>query len=358
MFIQHPLFRLFLVISVIIGIILIVPLRIPFSVTSHGKVYHGKEWIVSKDEAGRISATLYDRVNGRTDNYRLHQFERQDAVRFELHDSVVPGNFIHAGDTVGKIYSAQLDREIVSLMGDLAITHATIDLHLTGEKDAVIEEARNRLAYAEQQLAGYSVLLERQKELHRRKLISDEELDIALQQNRLYEIDILIAESQLQSALTGAKDEQIRYLNTRITTLEDEIRSLEKTIGEYLFLAPIDGIVYHTFSQDTLALIGDPSSFVAVIPVPLHYRPYVLPDQKVKLRIPGNNISTRHATVRSIGNTVRVMNGRQYFMINALVENEGGNDEYLPGIFTSVTIATDPVTVREYLMRYLRPVFN
>lgn len=353
---QHPVLRVFVILGIFIGVILLIPVKIPFTISTHGQIFHGKEWIVSKDESGRISAVLYDRISGRTENYRLYQFDRQDAVRFELNHSVIPGNSIQAGDTVGIIYSTQLNREFTALAGDLEVTRASLDLYITGEKDAVIEEARNRLAYAEQQVKGHSILLERQKELHRRNLISDEELDIALQQQRLYEIDIQIAEAQLQAALTGAKAEQINYLNTRIATLEEEISSFERIIDDYTYISPIDGIVYHTFSHDTLALIGDPAIYIAVIPVPFQYRPYIGNGQSVKLRIPGNNIATRYGKVHSIGNTVRLINGEQYFMISALIE--GHNDDYLPGVLASASIQTDPVTLREYLFRYTRPIFN
>ncbi|GEM_PF-487319 len=358
MIFKHPLIRLITILAIVSGILLIVPVKIPFSISSHAQIFHGKEWVLTKDQGGRISASLYDRINGRTENYRLHQFERQDAVRFELNNTIVPGSFVKQGDTVGHISSAQLRRDLVTLSGDLQVTRASLDLYKTGEKEAVIEEARNRLAYAKQQVEGHSILLERTKELHNRNLISDEELDIAVQQNRLYEIDILIAEAQLQSALTGAKDEQITYLETRIATLEEEIRSLQQTIDDYTYLSPIDGIVYHTFSHDTLALIGDPEYYLAVIPVSFNYRPYISVDQEVELRIPGNNIVKRNAQIRSIGNTVRVMNGGQYFIINAVLENDGADDEYLPGILASASIKTEPVTMREYFLRYIRPIFN
>lgn len=353
---QHPVFRVFVILGIFIGVILVLPVKIPFTISTHGQIFHGKEWIVSKDESGRISAVLYDRIDGRTENYRLYQFDRQDAVRFELNNSVIPGNYIQAGDTVGIIYSTQLSREYVALVGDLEVTRASLDLHGSGEKEAVVEEARNRLAYAKQQLRGHTILLERQRELYKRNLISDEELDIAVQQKRLYEIDIQIAEAQLQAALSGAKDEQIEFLNTRIATLEEEISSFERIIEEYTYLSPIDGIVYHTFSHDTLALIGNTETYIAVIPVPFQYRQYIANDQKVKLRIPGNNIAARYGKVHSIGNTVRLINGGQFFMISALVENL--DDEYLPGILASASVQTESVTIREYLLRYTRPIFN
>jgi len=354
--IQHPLIKMLLFISVITGVLLLIPIRIPFSISTHGQIFHGKEWVLAKDSGGRITAFLYDRIAGRTEDYRLHQFERQDAVQFALNNRIVPGSIVQAGDTVGTIYSSQLQRDLVALTGDLKVTRASLGLYQTGEKDAVIQEARNRLAYAEQQLEGHAILLERTRELHSRNLISDEELDIAVQQNRLYEIDIMIAEAQLESALTGAKNEQIEYLNTRISSLENEIRSLEQTIDAYTYTSPINGIVYHTFSQDTLTLIGDPELFVATIPVPFNYRPYISEGQEVVLRVPGNNIVSVHAQVYTIGNTVRLMNGNQYFMINAKINDIASG--YKPGILASASIRTEPVTIREYLMRYIRPILN
>ncbi len=353
---RNPVIRLFLILGIVIGMLLVLPVKIPFTISSHAKLFHGKEWIISKDDGGRISAVLLDRISGLTENYRLHQFDRQDAVRFELHSSVVPGNHIQTGDTVGSIYSTRLSREYISLVGDLAVTRASVGLYLSGEKEAVIEEAQNRLAYAEQQLRGHARILERQRELHDRELISDEELDIVVQQKQLYEINIRVAESRLQTALTGAKDEQIEYLNAKIQALEDQIRSLEQTLDDYTYVSPIDGIVYHTFSPDTLALIGDPEMHVAVIPVPFRYRPYIINGQQVRLRIPGNNIATCDGTVHLIGNTAHLMNGGQYFMISAIIDNL--DDGYLPGIMASASIKTEPVTIREYLLRYTRPIFN
>jgi multidrug efflux pump subunit AcrA (membrane-fusion protein) len=351
---NHPVARLVLIVGIAAGLLLLIPIRMPFSISSHGKIFYGKEWVVSRDNAGRISASLYDRVNGRTDVYSVHQFERQDAVRFELHPSIRPGAAVSAGDTLARIHSSQLAREIISLKGEMSVALASLDLYQTGEKEAIVGEARNRLAYAEQQIEGYRVMLDRQRELHERKLISDQELDIAEQQARLYEIDRLIAEAQLQSALTGAKNEHITYINTRIAALGDEIRSLQQTIDDYTYLSPIDGIVYHTFSRDTLAHIGEPSRYVAVIPVPLRYREYVSEGQQVTIEVPGNNVAAHTATVQSVGNMVRIIDGNQYFMVNAVMELDHGG--YLPGLFISARLHSDSVTLREYLKRYLRPI--
>lgn len=356
MVLKHPLANVLIITVISLAVLLLLPLKVPFSISTHGRVFYEKGWVVVRESGGRISAALYDRIRGQTDTYKVHQFERQDAVRFELHSNVRPGNFLKVGDTLGYIHSTQLEREVVALVGELARARASLDIYLAGEKLPLVDEARRRVEYAQQQRAGHTLLLERTRELHRRNLISDAELEIAEHQAQLYEIDVLIADAQLTSVLTGAKEEQIAYLHAHISALEDEIHALKRTIESFTYISPISGVVYHTFSNDTLAIVGSPAAYVAVIPVPLRYRDYVAIGQNVTLRIPGNNTIVRTATIHSIGNTVRVMNGDQYFMVNVVFDSTSAT--FLPGILASARIHTGSVTLREYFGRYIRPILN
>jgi hypothetical protein len=350
----HPLLRLGLILVIVGAILFFVPFKVPFTVAAHGRIHHGQEWVLARESAGMIGASLYDRVAGRTDSYRLHQFERQDAVRFTLHPAVLPGAMIHKGDTVAQISSLQLERELLNLEGDLALARAMLQTFRSGEKEADIDEARSRLLYARQQRDGHDTIIERTRLLHERDLISDEELEIVLNQGKLYDIEIAIAEAHLRSISSGAKTEQLEYLSARIVALEKNIEALRRAIDEYVYTSPIEGIVYQVHTRDTLAIIGDRSRYVSVIPVPLRYKNYLKTGDEVTIRVPNNNAGNYKAAIHSIGNTVTVMNGGQYFAVTALISDHEAN--YLPGKLVHTRIRMEPVTVREYLLRYVRPI--
>jgi hypothetical protein len=353
---SYPLFRLGLILVIVGAIVFFIPFKVPFTVAAHGRIHHGQEWVLARESAGMIGASLYDRVTGRTDSYRLHQFERQDAVHFALHPAVIPGAMVHEGDTVAQISSLQLERELTNLEGDLALARATLQTYRAGEKEADVDEARNRLVYARQQRDGHDTIIQRTRLLHERDLISDEELEIVLNQGKLYDIEIAIAEAHLRSISSGVKAEELEYLSTRIVAMEKNIEALRRAIDEYVYTSPIDGIVYQVHTRDTLAIIGDRSRYVSVIPVPLRYKNFLKIGDTVRIRVPNNNADSYQATIHSIGNTVTVMNGGQYFAVTALISDN--EVSYLPGKLVHARIRMEPVTVREYLLRYVRPILH
>ncbi len=332
----------------ILAVILIVPVKVPYKIHTHGRISPVQEWILSKDQAGRLSATLFDRLDYRTSNFGVTQFERQDAIRFLLHERIKPGNAVESGDTVGHIYSHHLEREIVKLEGELKLARANFHLYAAGEKEAVVKEARQRLAYNRQLVEGYTPTYRRARSLYERGLISDAEFETIENQMRLYELDIAIAESQVETAVTGVRDEQLAYIRTQIEVMEADLRSLYRQRDDFILRSPIAGTILHSFSPDTLVRIGDSSGYALLITIPLDQRTYIEPGTGVSFRL-SRNRGDVSAEIHTIGSTVYRFNGSQ--MVIATAALNGTDALYLPGLVVPCAIETPRVTVREYLRR-------
>ena len=84
-------------------------------------------------------------------------------------------------------------------------------------------------------------------------------------------INIEIAEAQLKSLQTGFKQEEIEMISARIDGIKKEIDTLLSRHENYTLTSPLSGIVFDTFSGDTLVTIGDTSHYIALIPLKIKY---------------------------------------------------------------------------------------
>jgi len=131
------------------------------------------------------------------------------------------------GDTVGWVYSNELEQEWVQLRGELATEMASLRLYGTGEKESVIREAQLQLAYAKEQTELQRKEVARLQTLFRKKMVPESDMEVAEATLRLYEIQVDLAEAQLHTVQTGAKEEQIDWVRSRIRSLQNEIEAVE-----------------------------------------------------------------------------------------------------------------------------------
>ena len=341
----------------LIGIIslLLLPIRIPYSIQALGRIMPAKEWILSRGEDGGLMATLYDHILGTMRAYSVAQFGRGDTIEFTLHSSIVPGAFVAIGDTVGLIHSNDpaMERQLTRLTGALSTERALLGLYRAGEKESVVREAQQRLTYAKQRAEEQRKIMERQHTLYERDLISQEEFEMAESTSKLYDIDVAIAEAELQTVQTGANKEQMDLVHSRIRALEDEIEMVRKTLENYTLTAPLSGLVFRSFSGDTLVAIGA-TAYVVVMLVKWKDRPYLAPNQDVQLNVSGLNSSPR-GTLMQLGNSVRVLNGEQVLLAAALVKPNA--EGLVPGLIARCSISCEPATPLEYLGRVVKSIF-
>ncbi|MGH7451054.1 MAG: FHA domain-containing protein [bacterium] len=331
------------------GTLLFLPVKFPVVVDTYGKIDSAQKWVLVKGQEGQLMASVFNYETGLSEGYRVSNFERGSSVRFSFHPSLAPGRFIAKGDTIGSLYSSEMQERLLALNRQLAAAQGSLAVNASGEKAAIVREAQQRLSYARKKIEEQQKVLARTREAFRLGVISQKELEAKEGEANLLEIEISIAESQLEAAQTGEKPEQLELILANIAALKNEIAAIKEQAAAYTLTAPISGKISRAFSSDTLLTISDTTRYVAFIPVKWDDYSYVARAQNVRLRLSGMSKAVG-AKVISLNREIQMLNGEKVIFATALLEDY--SEALMPGMLAGCQIEGQPVTALEYVKRF------
>jgi hypothetical protein len=301
-----------LIILALLSLASVLPISLTWTVDAPCKILPAREWLLTKNEEGGVLATLSDYLQGSVENYTVLSIVRGDAFRFNIVPSLRPGDPLSAGDTVVKVYSHELARELSRLTGELAVAKSTLAMVKSGEKEAITQEAERALSLAKERAGVQQQIFARQDSLYKKNLISPEEFELARSAAQTTAIEVAIAEARLQTVQTGAKPEQIRMIESQIASLEAQMRALSRQVGALTLVSPFPGTFQSSPGTDTILTVED-TGRVILMPVPIKHLSEIAPGQLVKVRIP-RQIETYEGRVLRLDQRVRIVNGAQVIM--------------------------------------------
>jgi hypothetical protein len=342
-----------IIIAAILIVVLLIPIQIPYKITTPGKVLASKEWLISKDVEGRLMTSLINNKAGVHESYGVRSFERGDAMHFRLHPGIASGAAVTTVDTVGIIYSNESEKRLTNLKASLQSQKALLEVTNTGEKEALIKEAEQSVMYAERKLIEQQKIFNRDKGMYEKKLLSQEDYDLSKGALDLFRINVEIAKERLNNVRTGQKQEQIDLIKTNIEGLQKEIRILEQKFSDYVIQSPINGIVNRVFSSDTLIIISDTSEYIVYIPVQMDYRDYVKKDQTVEFTL--NDKYSASGKIISLEKSAGII-GQD--VVSFVTASYTGNEvNFMPGLLIECSIVCDELTPRQHLLRFFESLF-
>ena len=332
-----------------IGLMFFLPFRFPSGVNSFGSIASMHKWVLTKGVNGELIASTFNYKTGLSEGYRVTNFPTGSSVYFSLRSSLVPGQPIAIGDTIGSIYSSEMQERLIALNGQLTAAQRLLAVNATGQKSAIVDEAQQKLDYAKRRLAEHQSVVSRTQKLFEANLISQGEYELVQSQTNVLQDDIRIAEAGLEAARTGAKPEQLELARANIATLENEIASIKSFEATNTLTAPISGTIAPSSSTNDLLTITDTSKYVAQIPVKWtdYTRLASTPDPRLTLM---GFSRALHGRVVSVNKEVQVLNGQRVFMATALLE--GSRDDLMPGMLAKCRIECRPMTALEYVRRF------
>jgi hypothetical protein len=346
----------FVAILVIVALaIFMLPISVPTSIEAVGRITPSREWYLLHDRSGRIMAMVNDRLGNTTTSLLVQQFERQDAVRFDLNPAIRLRGTVDCGDTIGVLSSSEAELQLAQLEGEYSTADAKVLVYETGEKSAIVQEAQKRIEYATRRYEGHLRTLERMKTLMQKGVVSPQEYEDVETANSLYKAEIDVAKAQLRSAETGAKPAEQKLGRSDRSSLLGQIHALKRKMDRGILTAPFSGTVLHSSLSDTLFYFGDTRSLAVVFSVPWSDRRHIHEGQNVTLRASAL-AKDLTASIRSIGNIVHSIRGEQVVLITGVVETSGV--DLLPGVVMRCSIPCSPVPLRKYLLSYLGGVFS
>lgn len=330
------------------------PVQVPRSITVPGRVLPVQEWLLTREATGELAATLRDHQTGAVVSYFATEIDRGDALEFNLISSVLRRGYVSAGDTVGLLSSSEVQQRLTQLQGELATSEALLRETLAGEKEAVIDEARQQHLQAQEQVELQRRLVERQRQLAAQDLLAPELLEQSETQLRLYELGVAAAAARLEALRTGSRPEEIARAQAQVQALRNELRAHEQRLALSTLTTPISGPILHAPAPDTLLTVLDTTGYVVTMPLVWFEQNRVRTGQAVRVAVPGWS-GTGDGTITHVGAFAWQVQQQPFVMVTArLNENVPG---LVAGLHVQCTIPLPGQPLREVLRQVLRDLF-
>jgi len=342
-------------ILVVVLVFLFLPIKIPYTISSKGKILPYQTWTLAKTTSGRLVTSLNNNSTGSNNGFSIIQFEQGDAVQFKLSSKVLNNKEISKGDTIGYIISTEIEKDIQKLKGELETARASLNVKTSSEKESVIEAEKNKLSFAEKELEEQTKIFERKKKLFDMDLISQQEFEADEARYELSKINISIAKERLRTVSSGAKSEEISFANTQINVLENEIDVLQKRFESNNILSPIDGLVGRAYSSDTIVVLNNTSKTVSLVPVKWDDIKKIAIGQSVSISSDDLD-AVINGEVIGIDNNIRFINNLQYVIVTILA-NES-NKDFKNGLLVDCSFDCGDRTPLYILLDFLRPIYR
>lgn len=324
-------------------------ISLPNKLNAFVEVYPQQKWILSKGTTGQINSNLMNYVSGHSNNFAITQFDRGEDVTFIFNKSIEGRQRIYVGDTLVKISSSQIQERIITAQGELSVAKANLLSQSTGEKEALIKEAKNKLDFANEKVVEKKVLFDRAQQLFSKNLISQEEYETQKWELRLLEIEVEINKSKLDALTTGVKQETIKLITSQIDALNTELNFLKLRADRLSIVSPLQGVVNPTFSADTLISVFDISRVILNVPIKLADMEYFRTGMKLDVLLKPNYGEMKGELI-STTNEVQVLDGRQVVFARVLVDNR--NEKLLPGMILESEITLEQLTLWQHIKRF------
>ena len=328
------------------------PIQVPYTIESVAVVVPAREWRVSTEANGLITADLLDRQSGLLMNSIQLNFERGDQVHIRYHlDDTHPG-FVAEGEKVITVESAELEQRIIQLASQLLVEEQNKRALITGQKRELIKQLQAEVELARENLSLQQKNFERIKGLYEGKVVALAEFEIAQTAFNEAQANVGIAEKAVEVARTGEKAETIAVANARINALKSELEFLRRKKQDYELVCPLSGSAsYLTDAQGTAFVVRDTAQLTLQIPVRMRDRQFLVPGQPVWVKIRETGQQVR-ATLTTIETEPRLLGGQAAVIVNTVP----AKGQHLPqGQFPlRCELRLGKVTIKEFLRRAIR----
>lgn len=341
---------LLLSLPVVVVIILLLnrAIEFPFTIKTYMEVKPQQKWVLAKGDNGQLTSSLFNYEFGFSNNLSVTQFERGELISFEFHPSI-KNKRIYVGDTIVIVRSNELEQRLIELEGELSVAKAELASKKVGEKISLIDEAENKLQFAQARVDEKKISINRIEQLFKKGLLSQEEYEIALWELKQLEIDRNIYKSQLEAVSSGSKPEEIKRLESNVNALNNEINLLSIRLNELTIISPIDGVKNPSFSSDTLLTLIDIDNVVLTAPIKISELGYFEEDSILKIKL--NNFDEEFdGRIILLSKEVKYLDGTQVVIANILIDNR--QTGLLPGMILEGEIILDTLSIPELAIRY------
>ncbi len=326
--------------------LLVLPIRIPYSVTVYGRLLPEREWVLVRTDNGQLTSLVRSNGSGVVEQYSVTEPVRGDAMQFVLAPGLMSAVSVQKGDTVGWLTSPELAQQLTALEGALDVAHAMVASARSGDKPAVVQQARDAVTQARAAFDEQQHWHARQTELHAKNILSDEEFELSRDRLEVLRAGVAVAQSQLDAVTSGLKAEDVRQSEVRAAALESEIAAVRARMNRFTHIAPLSGELRHPHAADTLLAVQDRSALVLLLPVNVCDCARLREGDRIEFDVPLTAL-TGTAVIRRIDKRVEYVQGNPVSIVSA--EAAGDTEALQPGLIARCRVQAPPIGIPAYL---------
>lgn len=329
---------------------LYVPMEVPFTAESIGRVLPAQEWRLIQDQTGRLTSVVRDHKQGVAQQIDAFQFEQGDFSGIKI--EIPPESFVRAGDTVVRMYSIRQREEIQEIEAKLLLYSAQLQSDKTGDKPPIIQEAENKLHFAEQDLTLKENFYHLKKKLKDDGLIANTEFQTTENDWNLAKIQVEIARKYLENVDTGIKQEGVGITEAQLRGLQNRLTILKQKGLAFAIRAPFSGWVVASALPEELLTLQRADEYVVQIPIRVEQLRFLKPDVDIQV----TDVQTGHVfkgRFGTLGSKVEVLDNRQVSMLTATVWPDSASARLSTGVSAMCKIEFGQVNQREFMKRIL-----
>lgn len=337
-----------LIIGVIVLLLFLLPVKLTYSLLSEAEIVGSYEWEFCRTLEGNLVRIDRDNEKGIVKSYGVTEFQRGDVVLFEVNPLVINKDFINKGDTIGFFYSNEEQRKLLELENNLAVLQSEFIFYTTGQKPEDVERAKQQLLLAKQELLTQQKLMQRSQVLIKDSVISLQQYDIDLNELKVKELALSIAEANLASISTGDKPEQALLIDAKMEAVQNQILQIRERIGYFTLIAPSDGFIVKertatsaNLNYERLIKVVSKSKMIAIAPVRLFEADFFGLNDSISL--PNFNIKGRIIAKDNVANYQLNTNGVYY--VAATLDSSVG---MFHGMKTPIKLFGRSLLLRDY----------
>ncbi len=248
-------------------VLLLVLVKAQLKVGSSCQMEALEYFVLKSAPDGTITSELFRGGDEEKKAMNLLRLFANDYTSLNLSTKVQQGDQVKPGDVVAELASS-------SYLSDLAQTTAALkkaqDYHQLlqkGAREEAVQQARDQVAQTQSELKLKEKDLSRLSDLHKKSLISDQELETAQTEVSVLSNRLKIAQNELKIMQDGARPEELSMAQAEINQLQAKASFLEDQISASQIKSPISGVVTSISSVGNLLSIANLDTMLVSIEV-------------------------------------------------------------------------------------------
>lgn len=338
----------YIIIIVSALILIYAPIKISNNTQAYAKILHAKEFIVIKGSNGQIISHLVNNFTGIVENVKTIQVDREDFASFNL---TISNSIIFKGDTIAVFSSSHTNFIIEEVKGAMLEQEQFLISQLSGEKETIINEQEKIYEISKINFSTQRPIFERKSELYNNELISEEEFDLERNLLERFSLEVEREFQKLQILKTGVKIEDILVTKERINNLKRQCEILENRVSDYKIVAPFDGTISGSNSLDTLFILSEINSYVALIPIEIDKSNSI--SINLDIIFPESD-SLNSIKIQSQGPQIKSINGIKYVVYKSLFK---ADNIFVNNIY-ECSIIGEETTILDILINKIISIFQ